>query len=107
MGQALVKTYSATTTGALEKLSAPGAAPFATYAFSVKGVGGAATSWTVLLEGSLDGVNWSTIATHNATDGSIVWETSGKAAMHVRPNVSALSLGGSATAIAVTVVAVP
>lgn len=107
MAQARIKTYAGiTTTGAQAVISAPGGAPFATYAISLKGTGAGPTSWTLNLEGSLDGVNWTTICTHNATDGSTVWDTNGKAAMFVRPNVSALSLG-SATDVVVIVVAVP
>lgn len=107
MANGLIQTYAGiTTTGAQKTLNAPGT-PFATYAISVKGTGGAPTSWTVLLEGSLDGTNWTTIATHNATDGSTVWDFNGKAALFVRANVTALTLGGSATDIKVIVVAVP
>lgn len=106
MSQALSKTYNVTTTGTQLPAGAPGGAPFATYAIQVKGVGAAATSWTAALEGSLDSTNWTTLITHNATDGSTSWETTGKPCLSVRLNVSALSLG-SATSIAVTVVAVP
>lgn len=108
MPGAIDKIYSGiTATGAQAPIiAAPGSSPFATYAVSVKGASAAATSWTVLLEGSLDAVNWTTITTHNATDGSTVWETTGKPAMFVRPNVTALSIG-SAVSIAVIVVAVP
>jgi len=101
------KTYSGiTATGAQPSLAASGQTPFATYAITLKGVGAAATSWTVNLEGSIDGANWTTICTHNATDGSTVWDTSGKPTMFVRPNVTALALG-SATSVTVVVVAVP
>lgn len=107
MAQATIKPYTGIiATGALAKIGAPGGAPFATYAISVKGTGAAATSWTVLLEGSVDGVNWTTIATHNATDGSLVWDTAGKPTVFVRANVTALTLG-PATDITVVVVAVP
>ena len=40
-----------------------------TFSLSVNETGGAATSWTVVLEGSLDGTNWTTIITHARTDG--------------------------------------
>lgn len=108
MVEGRTKTYTAITTaaGALEKMAAT-SHPYATYAIQVKGVAGAASSWSVTLEGSLDGVNYTTIATHNATDGSTVWETTGKPTLFVRPNVGALTLGGSATSITVIVVAVP
>lgn len=106
------RTFTATTTGVAKTAAgaasiASSAAPFATYAMSVKGTGGAASSWSVTLDGSLDGVNYTTILTHSATDGSTVWETTGKAANFVRVNVGSLTLGGSATAIVVVIVAVP
>lgn len=107
MSQAFVQTYTGIiTTGAQKLLNAAGGAPFATYAVSVKGTGGVPTSWTVVLEGSLDGVNFTTLTTHNAADGSTVWDTAGKATLFVRPNVTALTLG-PATDIRVIVVAVP
>lgn len=94
-----------TTTGALASFAAS-AQPFATYAISVKGASAAPSSWSVTLEGSLDNANWTVITTHNATDGSTVWETNGKPVLFARANVGALSIG-SAVSIAVTVVAVP
>lgn len=107
MAQACVKNYTGIiTTGTQTVLPAPGGGPFATYAISVKGVAAAATSWTAVLEGSLDGLNWTAVLTHNATDGSTAWETTGKPCLFVRLNVTALSLG-SATSVGVIVVAVP
>lgn len=99
--------YVITATGVQPSVAST-AAPFATYAISVKSTGTAATAWTVALEGSLDNVNWTTIATHNTAsgDGAIVWETTGKAALFVRANVSALTLS-PATALTIVVVAVP
>lgn len=108
MAQALVLKGTATTTGVVgASLGAPGGAPFATYAVQVKGTGGAPTSWIVLLEGSLDNANWTTIITHNATDGSTSTDSTGKPFLFVRTNVTALTLGGSATDIKITAVAVP
>jgi hypothetical protein len=106
MAQAANKTFTATSTGALATISAPGGAPFATYAILVKGTDGSLTSWTVNLEGSLNGVDWTTICTHNSTAGSTVWDTNGKACTSVRANVSALTLN-TATSVTVIVVAVP
>jgi hypothetical protein len=106
MAQAIVQRYTATTTGPQAPFSAPGGAPFATYAIQVKGTGAAPSSWSVTLEGSFDRVNWSTLITHNAGDGSTQWETTGKPCGHVRANVGALTLG-SATNIVVTALAVP
>lgn len=106
-----IHTFSATTTGVPKTSNGAAyipasAAPFATYGIAVKGVGGTLTSWTVTLDGSLDGANWTTLITHNATDGSTSWETTGKPCLFIRVNVSALSLG-TATSITVVVVAVP
>lgn len=115
MSRAASKTFKGITatgtfpTGPEPYIAAPGGAPFATYAVEVKGTGAAPTSWTVTLQGSLDGVNWTTICTHTNTtnsDGDTVWDTNGKPVLFLRVDVSALALG-SATDIAVTVVAVP
>lgn len=108
MAQALTKTYTGILAGASTQapLTAPGGGPFATYAISVKGTDGTLTSWTALLEGSIDGVNWTTLITHNATAGSTSWETTGKPCLQVRVNVTALVLN-TATSATVTIVAVP
>lgn len=106
MSQALLRTYTPTTTGALEVLSSPGGAPYATYALCVKGVGAAASSWSVTIDGSLDNANWTAIVTHASADGSIVWDATGKPVTFVRANVGSLTLG-SATALSVSIVAVP
>lgn len=45
---------------------------FRSFSLQVKGTGAAATAWSVVLEYSLDGVNWTTAVTHNAVDGSVV-----------------------------------
>jgi hypothetical protein len=106
MAQALINTYTATTTGVQGSFGAPGGAPFSTYALQVKGTGAAPTSWSVTLEGSLDNANWTTIITHSATDGSTQFDTNGKPVLFVRVNVGSLSLG-SATNIVIKAVAVP
>lgn len=100
------KAYQPTTTGAIQSLGAPGGVAFVRYAIQVKGVGAAATTWSVTLEGSLDNVNWTTILTHaNAdVDGTTKWDGGGKPCMFVRANVGTLTLA-PATALAVTVVA--
>lgn len=84
-------------------LVAPGGTLFNRYAIQVKGVGGTLTSWSVLIEGSLDGLNWTTLATHSATDGSTV-NAVDKPVDKIRVNVSALSLG-TATSINVFIAA--
>src|ERR1043165_1977149 len=99
---AVIKRYPTnTTTGAKEAVAMPG--PVHKYEVQLKGVGAAPTSWTLTLEGSLDGVNFSTLITHNAGDGSTQWTTE-KPCLYVRANLSALSLG-SATSVDISFVA--
>jgi hypothetical protein len=81
------------------RLHGPGGKALSKHTLQVKGVGAAPTSWSVTLEGSLDDANWTVLATHAATDGSIV-SVVDKPVLHLRVNVGALSLG-SATAITV------
>jgi hypothetical protein len=79
------------------------------FGIQVKGTGAAATSWTVNLQASLDGTNYSTILTHantTDTDGSIAWISTPAPALYFRSNVSAVALG-SATNIVVTIVGMP
>lgn len=95
----------ATTTGALDTLSAPADEVFAKFAIQIKGTGGVPTSWSVTLEGSLDGVNWTTLATHNANDGSLV-QAVDKPCTHFRGNVGAVTLG-PASDINVLIVGAP
>jgi hypothetical protein len=95
----VVKKFNTATTGALPAVAT--ARPANKFTLQVKGVAVAATSWTVLLEGSLDGVNFTTLATHNATDGSTIFAVD-KVCSWVRPNCTALTLG-SATSINVFV----
>lgn len=76
-----------------------------TFALSVAIPSGAITSWTVVLEGSLDGANWTALVTHNATIGSTQWAVD-KPVLQMRVNVSALSLN-TAPSISVVAVAVP
>ena len=76
------------------------------FGIQVKGTGAAPTTWNVVLEGSLDGTNFSTILTHtNVTgDGAVVWSGSlFSPSLFFRSRVSALNLG-SATDIVVTII---
>jgi hypothetical protein len=94
---AVTKNYTGlTTTGTFPPVGAPGV-PFEKYSIQAKGVGAAPTSWTAVLEGSLDSTNWTALITHNASDGSTSFAVD-KPCNFVRLNLSALSLG-SATAI--------
>lgn len=68
------------------------------FALMVKGTGDTPTSWTVVLEGSLDSTNFSQILTHTTADGNaeIVW--SGVIpfpVLYFRVRVSALVLGSA------------
>lgn len=84
------------------------AAPVSKFGLQVKGTGAAATLWSVNLEGSLDGVNFSTVLSHvTATgDGSVMWIGSLEAPLlYFRSNVTALTLG-SATNIVVTILGI-
>lgn len=73
------------------------------FALQVFGVGAAATTWNVQLQGSIDGVHWSSMFVHRTVvgDGECVW--SGQAKFPVRffrSNVVTLTLG-SATSLTV------
>lgn len=93
---------AATTTGVVQILGAEKAF-FKDYALQIKGVGAGATSWSVTVDVSLDGSNWTTVLTHNATDGSVA-SVVDKPGAWIRINVGSLTLG-SATAITCTLIA--
>lgn len=79
--------------------------PLTRYAIQVKGTGAAATSWDIVLEGSLDGVNFSTILEHVTSigDGQVLWSGElDSPALYFRSRVIALSLG-TATNVVVTI----
>jgi hypothetical protein len=81
--------------------------PMGSWSIQVKGTGAAPTSWNVVLEGSLNGVNFTIIATHSATDGSTVFSGAPKfPVLFVRSRVTALTLG-TATNIVVTILGIP
>jgi hypothetical protein len=72
--------------GTTEAIAAPGMQPFKKYAVQLKRNGGALTSWTLLLEGSLDGTNVTTLITHNSGHGSTQW-TVDKPSLFYRVNL--------------------
>jgi hypothetical protein len=81
-------------------------APLQTYAIQVTGTNGAATSWDVRLEGSLDGVKFTQILQHTQVtgDGVVVWSgTLNSPSLYFRSRVAAVVLGLSATNIVVTI----
>jgi hypothetical protein len=101
---AITKPYTGlTATGTFPPVGAPGSVPFSRYAIQVKGVGAAATSWTAILEGSLDSVNWTTLISHTTPDGATQWAVD-KHCTFMRLNLSTLVLG-SATAVNVYITA--
>ena len=73
--------------------------------FALQVVSDGVTAWTVLLQGSVDGTNWVTLATHAHTDGSgaILWTTD-KPVPYVRANVTTITGG---TSLAVSYAGVP
>jgi hypothetical protein len=99
-------TFTGTGNGTTVDVSAQGMGRFG---IQVKGTGASATSWTVVLEGSLDGTNFETILTHNTAegDGGVVWSGANYVpCLYFRSRCSALSLG-SATNVVATIVGKP
>jgi threonine dehydrogenase-like Zn-dependent dehydrogenase len=94
-------TFTATGTGTPVTITA---ASMDTWALQVNATNGPATSFTVALEGSLDGIDYSTILSTTSTEG-VIWGATDfrRAVLYFRINVTALVLGG-ATNIVVTVV---
>ncbi len=84
--------------------------PIKYFGLQVKGTGASATSWTVLLEGSLDGTNFTEIFTHTNTtnsDGATAWSSAvATPCLYIRSRCSAVVLGG-ASAIVATILGVP
>lgn len=78
--------------------------PCARFAIAVKGTGAAPTSWTVVLEGSLDNANFSTILTHTNTvdsDGAIHWGGAvPMPVLYLRSRCTAVVLGGASNIVA-------
>lgn len=83
--------------------------PLGRFGLQVKGTGAVPTSWTVILEGSLDNVNFTAILTHTNTtdtDGSAKWTGAQHApCLYFRARCSAVVLG-SATNIVATIVGI-
>lgn len=64
---------------------------------------GTVTSWTVTLEGSLDGTTWTTIMSHTKSgdgDGVTVWTPQPIPCRFFRSNCTALTLGGGTNVVA-------
>lgn len=95
-----VDTYTTTGTGNILQ------GPNKSFSIQVKGTGTAAGSWSVTLEGSNDGVNFTTIATHSSGDGSTVFTTATWPCMYFRSNCGSLTLN-TATNIVVSIMGMP
>ena len=84
--------------------------PMRSFAIQVTGTGAAATSWTVVLEGSLDGTTYTTILTHTGTvdsNGGTHWgDAVATPILYFRSRCTAVTLG-SATNIIAVVLGVP
>jgi len=90
-------TYVATATGTTVNATT---APKQNFSLQVNQTG-TVTSWTVVLEGSLDGTNFTTLITHTDADGSGTVKTaSGKPALYFRSRCSAITLGAGTNVIA-------
>src|SRR5436190_15576770 len=100
----VTKTYTGvTTTGAQPSIPAP--RPFNRYALQLKGVGGTLTSWSAVIEGSIDNTNWTTVCgPHTTPDGATVFSVD-KPSLFCRVNLTALSLG-TATSVTIGMIAV-
>lgn len=80
-------------------------APLKKFGLQVKSTGSPATNWEVVLEGSLDGVNFSEVLNHTqgVGDGQVMWSGPlDSPCLHFRSRVLSLTLG-TATNIAVTI----
>src|SRR3990172_7736814 len=80
--------------------------PMVTWTIQVKGVAVPATAWSVALEGSVDGVNFSEILKHTTLIGDSINLFSGTTlflAKYYRINVISLTLG-AATSLTVNVI---
>ena len=89
------EVYTGITPGIIQDVSA---FPHKYFTLQVVGGGAAATAWTVKIEGSLDGVNFSEIAQHTEADGNgaVLWAGANIAASaYFRTNVTALTLGAA------------
>ncbi len=75
------------------------------FALQVKGTGAAPTSWEVVIEGSLNGAQFTTIATHKSgvdADGAMRWQGQPASSKYFRSRVVEVTLG-AATDIVVNI----
>ena len=99
-------TFTTTSSGVTVDVSST---PLSVFSIAVKGTGGVATIWTALLEGSLDGTNFTTILAHTNVTGdglSLFIGASAAPSRYFRSRCSALTLG-PASNIVVNICGVP
>ena len=94
-------TFTTTANGATQDISKQGHSKFGAQVTKT----GAVTSWTVVLEISLDGTTFTTVLTHTNVagaggDGLMVFSLSPAPALYWRLRCSAISLGGGTNVIA-------
>ena len=84
--------------------------PCKAFALQVKGTGASPGAWSIVLEGSLDGTNYTTMLTHVSgtnSDGAVAWSSAAlMPALYVRSRCVSLTLGG-ATNVVATILGVP
>lgn len=100
-------TYTTTANGTQVDVSVK---PCSKFSLQVKGTGAAATAWNIILEGSLDGTNYTQIIQHSSanalgadTDGATVWTVAGPF-LYFRSRSAATLTLGSATNVVATIV---
>lgn len=100
------ETFTTTADGTAQDISAQG---FSKFAIQVKQTG-TVTSWTVVLQVSLDGTNYATVLSHTKAgdgDGAIVFTGPNRyPALYFRASCTAITLGGGTNVIA-TIVGMP
>jgi hypothetical protein len=73
------------------------------FAIQVKGTTATPTAWSVVLEGSLNGTQYTTILTHTSTehsDGATIWKLDGPPIKYFRSRLVSITLGSATNVIA-------
>lgn len=86
------------------------ASPVSRFGLQVKGTGAAPTAWNVVLEGSLNNAQFTTILEHsnagefrNAADGETVYVNTGAPWLYFRSRLVSITLGSATNAVATIV----
>jgi hypothetical protein len=77
--------------------------PVSRFGLQVKGTGATPTAWEVVLEGSLNGTQFTTIATHKNgidADGATHWQAQPAPAKYFRSRLVSITLGSATNVIA-------